>query len=118
MSNTTQNTMQALKTLVYGMGILIVLAILLLTYGFYTRITDPNSRLFKNDDESPPAEEAESSSLQGEIRVPLPEGCTIVEMHPYGQRLYLRTGPVGSCERVLIVDLSSGQLLGSLILAP
>lgn len=45
--------MQALKALVYGMGILIVLAILLLTYGFYTRITDPNSKLIKDDDESP-----------------------------------------------------------------
>lgn len=110
--------MQALKALVYGMGILIVLAILLLTYGFYTRITDPNSKLIKDDDESPPAEETVASTLQGEIRVPLPEGCTIVEMHPYGQRLYLRTGPAGTCERVLIIDLSSGQLLGTLLLVP
>jgi len=110
--------MQALKALVYGMGVLIVLAFLLLAYGFYTRITDPNSELFKDNDQSPPAQGTVASTPMGEIRVPLPDGCTIVEMHPYGQRLYLRTGPAGTCERVLIVDLSTGQLLGTMILAP
>ncbi len=42
--------MQALKGLVYGMGVLIVIAFILLGFGFYVRITNPDFRLFKARD--------------------------------------------------------------------
>lgn len=42
--------MQALKGLVYGMGVLIVIAFILLGFGFYMRITNPDFRLFKARD--------------------------------------------------------------------
>ena len=42
--------MQALKGLVYGMGVLIVIAFILLGFGFYMRITNPEFRLFKARD--------------------------------------------------------------------
>lgn len=42
--------MQALKGLVYGMGVLIVIAFILLGFGFYMRITNPDFRLFKGRD--------------------------------------------------------------------
>jgi hypothetical protein len=54
----------------------------------------------------------------GEMRVGLPEGCTVVEMRPDNNRLYLRTGPSGVCERIVIVDTSTGAVVGTLVVKP
>lgn len=137
--------MQALKGLVYGMGVLIVIAFILLGFGFYMRITNPDFRLFKARDatvaalpapddaaagaakpsavplpalpvaDPMPAAEAEGF---GDVLVPLPAGCTPVEMHPDGPLLYLRTGPAGACARIWLIEVRSGRMLGSLRFEP
>ena len=137
--------MQALKGLVYGMGVLIVIAFILLGFGFYMRITNPEFRLFKARDAtvaaSPaPHDEATGASLPaaeplpaadatepspaadaqgfGDVLVQLPAGCTPVEMHPDGSLLYIRTGPAGACARIWLIEVRTGRMLGSLRFEP
>ena len=106
--------MQALKGLVVGLGALIVIGILGVAYGFYIKLSNPDGKLLKASvQETPPP-----LISFGEMRVSLPEGCTVIEMRPEGNRLYLRTGPSGVCERIVIVDSSTGDIVGTLILKP
>jgi hypothetical protein len=114
--------MQALKGLVVGLGILIVGGFVLLIYGFYTSLSDPEFKMSKDKggEASAPAGERVATSPRsfGESRISLPDGCTLIEMRPDGDRLYLRTGPSGLCERVLVVDPNSGEILGTLVVKP
>jgi hypothetical protein len=34
-------------------------------------------------------------------------------MRPQGARLYLRIGPTGACERVIVIDTATGTVLGT-----
>jgi hypothetical protein len=114
--------MQALKGLVVGLGILIVIGFVLLIYGFYTSFTNPDFKVMADKG-------TEASSLAGnreiprprsfgEVRISLPDGCTLIEMRPDGDRLYLRTGPTGLCERIVVVDPGSGEVLGTFVVKP
>lgn len=119
--------MQALKLVVVGLGVLIVISIGLLGWGFYSKLKRPEG---SGDIASTPAvaappfagspatpTTAAPQAAFGEIRVPLPAGCTAVEMRPTADRLYVRTGPTGLCERIIVFD-TAGRLLGSIVLAP
>jgi hypothetical protein len=117
--------MQALKLLVVGLGVLIVISIGLLGWGFYTKFKAPREAGNASPGAIPtPASGSGSTATVvapgaafGEIRAPLPEGCTAVEMRPTAERLYLRTGPTGLCERIFVFD-NAGRLLGSILLTP
>lgn len=130
------------------MGILIVIAFILLGFGFYVRITNPDFRLFKARDATvatspephdaatgaalpaaaplppatplPAAEPLPATGAQGfgDVVVQLPAGCTPIEMHPDGPLLYLRTGPAGTCARIWLIEVRTGRLLGSLRFEP
>jgi hypothetical protein len=117
--------MQALKLVVVGLGVLIVVSIGLLGWGFYTKL--------KRSEEPQSAAPASSAAIPqiagaplsagpaaafGESRVPLPPGCTVIEMLPDGETLYVRTGPAGVCERILVLDGRTGRLIGSFVLTP
>jgi hypothetical protein len=39
-------------------------------------------------------------------------------MRADGDRLYLRTGPIGLCERIVVVDPDSGEVLGTFVVKP
>jgi hypothetical protein len=113
--------MQALKGLVVGLGILIVISFGLLIYGFY-------SKLISLDDEAPaPSSQAASPAAAppvplagfGEVSVQLPSGCTVRDVRPDGAgRLYLRLGPDETCDRILVVEVQSGRQLGVITLRP
>jgi len=118
--------MQGLKMLVVGLGILIVISMGLLGWGLYTKFTEPQGAggVSSSAIRTPPppiagpsATAAAPSAAFGEIRVPLPAGCTAIEMRPTADRLYVRTGPTGLCERIYVFD-NGGRLLGSILLAP
>jgi hypothetical protein len=113
MATGDRNPMPALKGLVYAMAVLIVLAIVLLAYGFYARLTSPDFKLFKGGESkaTPPAEAAGF----GEIDLALPPGCAIVGMEASERYLFLRIGPEGSCERVIVFDASDGSRKGALV---
>jgi len=89
--------MQALKTLVIFMGVLIVLGLALLAYGLFGRMSA-----------------TQGSGAFGEVTLPLPAGCVLAEAHAEGERLIVRSdGPVErGCQRVFVIDLPSGRVLG------
>jgi hypothetical protein len=39
-------------------------------------------------------------------------------MRPDGRTLYLRTGPAGVCERILIIDADTGRVRATLAVRP
>lgn len=117
-----------LKGLVVGLGVLIIAGFALLAYGFYLKITDPDFRVTKPSPGSEAAQAAaqpqsvpmpvQAGRAFGEVRLPLPEGCTVVEMEPDGGRLYLRTGPEGLCERIVVLDAATGTVVGTVTIRP
>ncbi len=114
--------MQALKLVVVGLGVLIVISIGLLGWGFYTKLKHADPADAGASAVAPPLAgsapaPAPPAAAFGEVRFPLPPGCTAVEMRPAGDRLYVRTGPTGLCERIIVFD-GAGRLLGSIVLAP
>ncbi|QLH40205.1 MAG: hypothetical protein HWD60_16435 [Defluviicoccus sp.] len=54
----------------------------------------------------------------GEVHIELPAGCTLAGMYGDSGHLYVRTGPEGLCERVLVLDPVSGTLLGTFVFRP
>jgi hypothetical protein len=106
--------MQGLKVLVVVMGILIIISIGLLGWGIYNRLAQ---RSVASGDRTPIAKVRPSEDL-GEVRVELPAGCTVLEMRPHADRLYLRTGPPGLCERIIVLDAVAGRVLGTFVLRP
>jgi hypothetical protein len=110
--------MQALKSLVIGLGILIVVSIGLLGWGMYTKLSTP-----RGDDAATGS--ASSANVApavppafGEVRLSVPAGCSIVEMRPSADRLFLRLGPAGACERIIMLDTASGKVVGSVLVTP
>lgn len=116
--------MQALKGLVVGLGLLIVLGVVGLGYGFYVKFHKQDGAVSKATPNtapaavSPPIAGAPPAAGFGETRLNLPDGCGVTEMRPDGHRLYLRTGPAGLCERIIIVDVTTGDVLGTIVVRP
>jgi hypothetical protein len=100
------------------MGVMIVAGIALLVYGISQKAVDPSFKLFQGKP-SPAASATDAAPGGfGETRIALPDGCSVVDMRPDGPRLYLRIGPAGGCERIIVVHAGSGQPLGSIWLRP
>lgn len=124
--------MQALKSLVVGLTILIIIAMSVIAYGLYRKASDADFKFFslsgeKTTQETPqpipvPSPVAEPGALPkafGEVMLSLPVGCVIANVTGDGNRIFLKIGPVGrTCERVIIIDATSGALLGTLKVSP
>ncbi|MEX0695926.1 MAG: hypothetical protein WD099_00120 [Dongiaceae bacterium] len=101
--------MQALKALVIVMGLLIVVGVVAVAATI-------SYRLGRLADSAAPAVAGPGGFAAVELAIP--EGCRAVEAAPAGERLVLRLGDGRQCNRVLIVDMNSGALLGRLDLVP
>ncbi len=118
--------MRWLKSLVIVLGLLIVLGVLLLGYGFYKKATDPDWRLFGVD--MPPVANVQAlPNIQpqakpaptpqkpfGTISLNLAEGCEITEIIPRRRYVYLMIGPTPECNRVILFDQEMGLVLGAI----
>ncbi len=104
------------------MGLLIAVGMALFAYGLYQKIADPEFTFFPGETgEAPPftvVPPLPAPGAFGTIAVPLPEGCVLARVIPDGGRLYLRIGPAGRCERVVVVDVASGAVLGTITVGP
>jgi len=118
--------MRALKGLVAGLGLMIVIVMAVIVYGLYRKSSDPDFRFFAFGGEppvpaavsQPPAAGTGLKSF-GEVMVSLPDGCSIAGVTGDGKRLFLKIGPAGpKCERVVILDAVSGAILGNIKAAP
>lgn len=96
--------MQALKGLVVVMGILVVVGLILVAYGFVSQLSQ---------------RQAVSDGF-GEAALALPAGCVIAAAEAAGARLVVRVdGPAErGCQQVVVVDMESGEILGRLRAAP
>ncbi len=101
--------MKLLKGLVVFMGILVVAGMAALAYGIYKKATDPDFTVFAGK-----PGKGEKSAAFGDVDFPLPADCNIVETIPEGDRLYLRIGPVGPCERIVVISAEDGSVIGTL----
>ena len=106
------------------MAVLIVIGMTLFAYGLYQKIADPGFTFFPGDTgdgasaPAAPVPRPPASGAFGTIAVPLPEGCVLARVIPEGDRLYLRIGPAGRCERVVVVDVATGSVLGTITVGP
>ena len=94
--------MRALKAVVIGMAVLIVVALVAVVWAIFNLKTPAGNRAA--------AELAENLSLG------LPAGCEIAGMELDGARLAVRTAAIvgaGDCARIYIVDLSSGNVVST-----
>ena len=106
--------MHALKALVVGLGVLIVGGMALLAYGLYMKASDPDFSIFRDG-----AGEGAPAKQFGQVELNLPKGCSIVDVHPDGGRLYLHIGPpVKSCQRVIVIDATDGTVVGTIGVGP
>jgi hypothetical protein len=124
--------MQALKSLVVGLTILIIFAMSVIAYGLYRKADDADFKFFSLSGEKTNQETPEPISLAspaarpgalpkafGEVMLSLPAGCVIANVTGDGTRIFLKIGSVGkTCESVIIVDANSGALLGTLKVFP
>lgn len=114
--------MQALKALVIFMGVIIVIGVTVVGVTIYNRLNRAGSPpAAATTTASAPATSASGAGALpafGEVNVPLPEPCRVVEMVPAGERLLLRLGSVARCNRILVIELATGRQLGAIDLAP
>lgn len=115
MNQTGNNYLPALKGLVIGLGILIVVSFGLLIYGFATKIAGLETDM---GDDTVAGETAAAPDGFGESRVSVPAGCVVEEMRPDGELLFLRLGPAGVCERILVLESRTGRHVGDISLRP
>ena len=103
--------MQYLKALVIGMGILIVLGMALLVYGF---VAKSKSKV----------ENTETTTTEvigkgfGEVSLDLPNQCLKEGMTAQGRRLIIELGPktIPECAKIIILDMATGKALGTVSL--
>jgi|TARA_B100002003_G_scaffold78631_1_gene73559 hypothetical protein len=110
--------MQMLKSLAIGLAVLILLGMTLLVYGFYQKANDPGWRMFSS--QSAPSGPGASF---GELDLKLPEGCAIGRITPDGGRAYIKIRPHGAkrgtlmggpCNRIVVIDVVRGKVLGTI----
>ena len=104
--------MQALKAVVVILGILIVISFVLLIYGFYARMPDPDFAVIRGGEEA-----VEAAPRISHIAVPA--GCSVAEMNSSDDRLFLRlSGAEETCNRIIVVDIESGREVSAFTIAP
>ena len=107
--------MQALKALVIGMGVLILVAMAVLAVTVYKRASAPRS---ESAMETGPQAGGASSPAFGTVDLPVPEGAQVEEMESGDGRLVLKLRLEDGSTRIMVVDPASGALLGTFLLQP
>ncbi len=119
--------MNALKGLVIGMGLLIVAGLALLVWGLYQKAQNPDFKFFDltgdgktkiefaSTEPTPPIAQ-NTAPLQGFGRktVHLQAGDKLSSVTAEAQRLILRIEKADGHQELVIVDMNSGGVLGTL----
>lgn len=98
--------MKLLVALVIIMGVLIVAGIVVIVVTIANRMGGGETAASRAAPEFATAE------------LPVPAGCQVMETTTADDRLILRLGSGERCNQVLIVDMTTGRLLGTLRLVP
>lgn len=99
--------MRALKALVIVMGVLILAGMGLVAYGIVKRAAIPER----------PAQQA-AARPYGPVEISLPSGARIARTRTSGERLIVELELASGGERLLVIDLATGGLVGTIDLKP
>ncbi len=100
--------MRALKALVIVMGVLILAGMGLVGYGIVKRTAIPER----------PAQPAAAARPYGPVELALPSGARIARTRTSGERLIVELELASGGERLLVLDLATGELVGTIDLKP
>ncbi len=106
-----------LKSIVIGLGLLIVFGVGFLGYAFYQKSINPAWRPFGGTPGTA-ATTVDAPAAIGDVNLDLPDGCLIGRVWPHGRRLYVKIGPKGPCNRVVVLEAATGRILGTIRSAP
>src|SRR5882672_4452765 len=100
--------MKPLRALVIIMGVLIVAGIVVVIVTIANRLSGGGG------------EATTTRAVPGfaTVDLPVPAGCQVMETTTADDRLVLRLGSGERCNQILIVDIATGRLLGTLRLVP
>ena len=113
-----------LKSIVIVLGILIVLGIVVLSYGFYKKTSEPEWKPFSEQEKSIKESQITHLGLQqnnetyrpfGTLSLDLPEGCIITKVQTTLRYAYFMVGQKPACNAVILVDVKRGLVLGRFI---
>jgi hypothetical protein len=99
--------MKLLVALVIIMGVLIVTGLVVVVVTIVNRMGAGNATVSRA-----------ASAPFAVVDLPIPAGCEVKETTTTDDRLILRLGSAERCNQVLIVDMATGKLLGTLRLVP
>src|SRR4030095_11443095 len=99
--------MRPLLALVIIMGVLIIAGLVVVVVAIVNRMGGDQSVAATS---TPPS--------FGTLDLPVPAGCQIMETTTADDRLILRLGSGDRCNQLLIVDMTSGKLRGTLRIVP
>jgi len=105
--------MQALKTLVIFLGVLIVFMMGVLAYGLVVKF----GKVVDKEEVSVPAAPVIAGSWD-RISVSLPAGARVAETIVSGRRMVVRLVLADDSQRYLVFDLDSGRQLGRIDIEP
>lgn len=124
--------MRALKGLVIGMGILILIGFGVVVVGLIQRVGDDGDSTRPGQISGRPSaplagapgtplqgpSAAPSEATFGDVKVAIPAGAQVVATSTDSGRLVVQLRLGGGATRVLVVDLATGRRLGAIDLAP
>lgn len=114
--------MNTLKTLVIGMGLLIVIGLGLLGYGLYRNSLhlSSSSKPAVAAESQPVAPKGQGASASGyfSVELPVPAGSHLDQMSTAGDRVILRFTGGSDGDRIVVVDPHTGQVTGAISLVP
>ncbi len=94
--------MRSIQALVMFLGVLIVGGMTLVGYQIVTTVGEPSS----------------APVSFGEVELVLPPGARVVDMAAVDDRLVLRVEAGDGRQRLLVLDPSTGALVGTIVLTP
>lgn len=109
--------MKALKTAVILMAVVIVAGFGLVIYTIVDRMMSGEPVLTGRQTES---EVAPADTSFGEINLPVPLGCDLDSVQLEGDRLLITLDGLDDqrCKQIIIMDTTSGEVLGRVTLQP
>lgn len=105
--------MRTLMGIVIGLGVMIITVIVLIGFGFYKKSIDPEWKLLgeQTSTTTETMHHAQGDAF-GDISLGLAPGCRVMDVTAEGTFAYLKIGPDSTCETVIVIDVSKGQILG------
>lgn len=108
--------MKGLKSLVFGMGLLIVVGLGLVGYGLSRGKTAGLDRAAEQAAPQPqPLQSIKTAYFNADL--PLPRGCHLQSVSATSDRILLHVSGAEGGDRILLLDPHNGQLLGSISVA-